>query len=185
MSDKIGPDKIRELLIIAEKHQVDHACSAHPYKYGEKLTQLVSDLGPQTILEIGTGMGYSSALMAFAQPDCEITTIEKDIAHVEAATVFLKQQGIINRINIIDGAAEAILPTLKLKYDVIFFDGYGIHYEFLAHYQRLLNEGGLLIVANNHLQTKTSDQFFAELNDIRTWKIVEQFGDTTVAKLAG
>lgn len=175
-------DIILKLYNTAQKHLQEHGCSAYPYKFGERLAELARKAEPKNILEIGTGMGYSSALMALASPSSHVQTIEKDEAHVETARQFFDQLGIDGRISIVQGVAEEILPGLAEQFECIFFDGYGIHYEFLPHYQRLLKRDGLLIVANNHLQTKTSDRFFAELEDPRQWKILETFDDTTVAQ---
>ena len=173
---------IEKLYKSAEKHIVDHKCSAHPYKYGEKLVEYVSERKPKKILEIGTGIGYTAVLMALANPHARIETMEKDLKHAQTARKYFKDKKVAERISVINDFAETVLPMIKTQYDFIFFDGYQIHYEFLPQYKRLLKRDGILFLANNHLKSKTSDQFFAELEDGKTWKILEQFEDTTVAQ---
>jgi hypothetical protein len=46
----------------------------------------------------------------------------------------------------------------------------------------LLKKDGILFLANNHLKSKTSDQFFEELEHSGDWEILERFEDTTIAK---
>ena len=52
----------------------------------------------------------------------------------------------------------------------------------MSQYLRLLKVGGILILGNNHLTSKTSDQFFKELSNVANWQILEKFADTTIAK---
>ncbi len=175
------PSEIAELFAEAKQHLIDHDCSAHPYEQAEKLSQLVVHYQPKNILEIGTGFGFTALVMAKSAPGAKITTVEKDPEHVNAAQQLFAKHGVSGQIQILEQVAEHLLPTLNEKYDLIFFDGYGIHYEFLPQYHRLLSENGVAVIANNQLTTKTSDQFFAELHDTKLWRILEQFGDTTLA----
>lgn len=174
--------EINNLFSQAVKHYIDHDCSAPPYENGEKLLEYVERFQPKEILEIGTGMGYTAVLLTKFSSNSKIDTLEKDSEHVFEAKNFCFQNGVGNRVNIIESTAEDFFPTITKKYDFIFFDGYQIHYEFLAHYSRLLKPGGILFLANNHLKSRTSDSFFTELNSSSQWKILELFADTTVAQ---
>ncbi len=174
--------EMRKLYTEAIEHVKAHHCSAKPYEYGKRLYELAVDREPKSVLEIGTGIGYTTVLLGLASPDARIHTIERNREHVEAATTFFAQHLKNNSAEIIEGVAEEILPKLSGHYDFIFFDGFGIHYEFLTQYQRLLLAGGLAVIANNHLKSKTSDKFFLELHNSPTWNIIEQYGDTTVAR---
>jgi predicted O-methyltransferase YrrM len=172
---------IQNLFKHAVDHRNEHDCSAYPYENGEKLIQAVKDSNAKAILEIGTGCGYTATIMALVSRDIRIDTIEKDAYHAQMAKEFASNCGVINQIKIITEAAEEYLPTIEKQYDLIFFDGYQIHYEFLPHYDRLLKLGGILFLANNHLQSRTSNKFFENLNNRELWEIKENFADTTVA----
>lgn len=184
MSELQSPLDIPKLYSSALKHVADHQCSAHPYAQGEKLVEYIIAQEPKKILEIGTGVGYTTVLMALAYPHAKIDTIEKDPNHAQTARKYFKDKKVSDRISIVNDFAETVMPLMQTSYDFIFFDGYQIHYEFLPQYKRLLKRGGILFLANNHLKSKTSDHFFEELNDPKTWQIVEQFEDTTIAKRA-
>lgn len=173
--------QIQELYNLALKHQQEHDCSAHPYENGERLVSTLREHNSKSILEIGTGCGYTAAIMAMVSKEIKIDTIEKDSVHAEVANKFIMSCGMESRVNIINKMAEDYLPSLLNQYDLIFFDGFQIHYEFLPHYERLLKKGGILFLGNNHLLSKTSDQFFFELRNSEKWRIQEQFDDTTIA----
>lgn len=176
---------LEQLFEQAVKHQQDHGCSAHPYDDTKRLIAVLQDFQPKEILEIGTGMGYTTAVMALTLPQANILTIEKDLEHVQTAGQFLLENvgvGAQDKITIIGQPAEGYLEDLTSEFDFIIFDGYQIHYEFLPHYERLLKPNGILFLANNHLQSKTSDRFFEELGNEHKWKILDRFADTTVAQ---
>lgn len=173
---------IPKLYASALKHIEDHQCSAHPYEQGEKLVEYVITHKPRKVLEIGTGVGYTTVLMTLADPKVKVDTIEKDPKHAQTARKYFVDKKVSARISIINDFAETVMPLMQTSYDFIFFDGYQIHYEFLPQYKRLLKRGGILFLANNHLKSKTSDHFFEELGDSKTWKILEQFEDTTIAQ---
>ncbi len=127
-------------------------------------------------------MGFTTAVIVQAAPQASITTIEKDPEHIEFAKQFWLSNNVYNQITPIVAQAEIELDNLSGPFDFIFFDGYQIHYEFLPHYERLLKKNGTLFLANNHLKSKTSDQFFDELENSGKWQILEKFADTTIAK---
>ncbi len=164
-------------------HKNEHKCSAAPYEQFEKLEEIVERVNPKTILEIGTGIGFSAVVMASVVPNCHIDTIEKDPVHVATARDFIHLQG-FQTITVLNDIAEVKLQDLVLEnksYDLIFFDGHQIHQEFLPHYEKLLKPGGILILANTHLNSKTSPEFFDQLVHNGNWEIANQFDDTIVA----
>lgn len=170
------------LLNQAVTHRIEHQCSAHPYEHAPKLAETVAHYSAQNILEIGTGMGYTAAVMAKVSPKIHIDTLEKDSEHIEIAKQFWTKNGVAEQIEPIVAQAESVLQDIHNLYDLIFFDGYQVHYEFLPHYRRLLKPNGILFLANNHLKSKTSDQFFSELTNSGEWDILERFEDTTIAQ---
>lgn len=167
---------------LAVAHQQEHVCSAPPYEEYEKLFELAKITRAKRILEIGTGIGYTALVLAEACPGALIDTIEKDPIHAELAQKYFHSHNLNNRITVHNVIAEEFFLTLNEPYDLIFFDGYQIHYEFLPQYERLLKPNGLLILGNNHLSSKTSDQFFRELTGNGQWEVLEKFSDTTVAR---
>ena len=105
---------------------------------------------PKRILEIGTAIGYSSACFSeFLEPDGVIDTIELSHQMDLIARANHEMLGLKDKINIIEGDALNVLPTLTNKYDVIFIDGPKSHYiEYLPICLNLLNDNGLIIADN-------------------------------------
>lgn len=173
---------LEELYNSAVNHQTSHNCSAHPYESYQRLFELVQEHKPKNILEIGSGNGFSAMVMSLANPESSILSLEKDLEHFNVAQETVKSHHLHKSIKFVHAIAEEYLPTLNQTFDLIFFDGFQIHYEFLPHYLRLLKTGGILVLGNNHLGSRTSEQFFSELENGGHWEILDKFAETRVAK---
>lgn len=106
---------------------------------------------PKEILEIGTAVAYSAMLMSeHLEEGGHITTIERFPYMLGVARKNIKQAGLEEVIQIIEGDAANILKTLPSEqYDVIFMDcAKGQYINFLPDCIRLLRKGGLLITDN-------------------------------------
>lgn len=116
----------------------------------EVISKILTDLKPKKILEIGTAVGYSSICFSkFLAENGKIDTIERDIQRVSQAHVNIKKMNLENTINIIEGDAVDILPTLQDKYDMLFIDAAKGKYPFfLEHALRLMSENGIIIADN-------------------------------------
>lgn len=78
-----------------------------------------------------------------------IDTIERDHDRVEEAKKNIKLVDIADKINIIEGDAVEILPTINKKYDAIFIDAAKGKYPFfLSEALRLINTNGYIIADN-------------------------------------
>ncbi len=108
---------------------------------------------PENILEIGTAVGFSALLMAEYNPlPCRITTIENYEKRIPIARENFKRAGREDRVTLLKGDAQDILPTLKENYDFIFMDGAkGQYISFLPEVVKRLKPGGVL-VSDNVLQ---------------------------------
>ena len=116
----------------------------------EVVGDLLSKIKPKFILEIGTAVGYSA--MCFSRYISEggyIDTIEREHERVEEAKKNIELVGILDKINIIEGDAVEILPTINKKYDVVFIDAAKGKYPiFLKEALRLINKNGYIIADN-------------------------------------
>lgn len=108
---------------------------------------------PQSILEVGTAIGFSALLMSeYAPEGCKITTIEKYEKRIPIARENFKRAGREDTITLLEGDATEILQELQGCYDFIFMDAAkGQYIRFLPDILRLLKTGGLL-VSDNVLQ---------------------------------
>ena len=103
---------------------------------------------PERILEIGTGIGYSSVFMAtFSETVRHIDTIENYPPRIEKAKKAIAP--FRETITLLEGDATEVIRTLETPYDFIFLDGPKAQYPFLLpELKRLLKTGGVLLSDN-------------------------------------
>ena len=116
----------------------------------EVIEKYLKENKPHKILEIGTAVGYSAICFTeILAEDGQIDTIERDTERVKEAKENIKKAEVENKINIYEGDAVEILPTLKNKYDVIFIDAAKGKYPFfLKEALRMLNKNGIIFADN-------------------------------------
>ena len=102
------------------------------------------------ILEIGTAVGYSAICFSiFLNENGKIDTIERIPEMVEEAKKNIYEPKKDKFINIYEGDAVDILPTLNEKYDMIFIDAAKTKYPFfLEQSLRLLKKDGVIFADN-------------------------------------
>lgn len=105
---------------------------------------------PKRILEIGTAVGYSAICFSkFLDKDGVIDTIERDDERIKEAKINIKNMNLEKVINIYEGDAIEILPTLDEKYDVVFIDAAKGKYPFfLKEALRMINKNGIIFADN-------------------------------------
>lgn len=116
----------------------------------EVVAKVLKDVNPRNILEIGTAVGYSAIRFSeYLADDGIIDTIERDEERIKEAKINIKDLNLEDKINIIEGDAVEILPTINKKYDAIFIDAAKGKYPFfLKEAIRLLSETGVIIADN-------------------------------------
>ncbi len=116
----------------------------------EVIDKTLSKSKPKKILEIGTAVGYSAMCFSeYLQEGGKIDTIERDEERIKEAKQNIVKVGVEEKINIYEGDAVEILPTLNEKYDMIFIDAAKGKYPFfLKEALRMLNENGVIFADN-------------------------------------
>ena len=116
----------------------------------EVIDKTLSKSKPKKILEIGTAVGYSAMCFSeYLQEGGKIDTIERDEERIKEAKQNIVKVGVEDKINIYEGDAVEILPTLNEKYDMIFIDAAKGKYPFfLKEALRMLNENGVIFADN-------------------------------------
>ncbi len=114
------------------------------------LRWLSSAIRPARVLEIGTAIGFSTALLASGQPETGILdTIELDPDLAEEARRNLDRLALAGRVRVLTGDARDILPCLTVPYDLVFVDAAkGQYPELLPDLTRLVAAGGTLASDN-------------------------------------
>lgn len=115
-----------------------------------EIEKILKNNHPKRILEIGTAVGYSAICFSnFLEENGQIDTIERDLDRVEEAKKNIKEMGLEDKINIYQGDAVEILPTLNEKYDMIFIDAAKGKYPFfLKQSLRMLSKQGTIFADN-------------------------------------
>ena len=134
-----------------ELHRNEHGChDVYPSSNGPLLGALAAAAKPKRLLEVGCGLGYSGLWLAHgAGSRGYVETIEASKEHAKIARAHFKAEGFEKRIEVLVGEAARVLPALKGRYDVIYFDTDPAEsLTVLDHSERLLRKGGLLISAN-------------------------------------
>ena len=108
---------------------------------------------PQTILEVGTAVGFSTILMCeYGPADLKITTIENYEKRIPIARENFRKAGRESQISLLTGDATEILGKLDGTYDFIFMDAAkGQYIHWLPDVLRLMHKGSIL-VSDNVLQ---------------------------------
>ena len=116
----------------------------------EVVAKILTEIKPNKILEVGTAVGYSAICFSeYLQENGKIDTIERDTERVKEARENIKKAEVEDKINIYEGDAVEILPTLNDEYDVVFIDAAKGKYPFFLNQAlRMIRQGGVIIADN-------------------------------------
>lgn len=116
----------------------------------EVIDTYLKEMKPKRILEIGTAVGYSAICFSkYLAEDGIIDTIERDEERIAEAKENIKEMKLDSKINIYEGDAVEILPTLNNKYDAVFIDAAkGKYTFFLEQSLRMLDKNGIIFADN-------------------------------------
>ena len=114
------------------------------------MEKYLKEIKPQKFLEIGTAVGYSAMCFTrFLEKNGKIDTIERDTERVKEAIENIKKVGVEDKIQIYEGDAVEILPTLQENYDVVFIDAAKGKYPFfLKQALRMIKPHGIIFADN-------------------------------------
>src|SRR5680860_583677 len=117
---------------------------------GRLLSILSKIVNPKTILELGTYTGYSAICLAEGlKENGELHTLDINEELQSIQNKYFELSGYRNRIHQHLGEALKILPTLNMKFDLIFMDADKPNYP--AYFNLIidkLNPGGILLTDN-------------------------------------
>ena len=116
----------------------------------KKVEKYLKNEKPTRMLEIGTAVGYSAICFSeFLAENGEIDTIERETDRVKEAKENIKRAEVDKKINIFEGDAVEILPTINEKYDAVFIDAAKGKYPFfLKEALRMLKPTGYIFADN-------------------------------------
>lgn len=129
---------------------------------------IIKKYKPKKILEIGTLYGYSAILMANvlikiyprirnnaigskSDSNTVVTTIDINEKHRDIAALNIRDAGLSHVIEVINGDALEVIPTLDSKFDLIFLDAIKsdyLKYLKLVETNKLVNQGYVVLADN-------------------------------------
>ncbi len=117
---------------------------------GKLLEMLVRMSKPKKVLEIGTFTGYSSICIGYALPeDATLHTIEVNRELQAIIQEHIKMAGLTEKIVTHVGNALEIIPTLDIKFDMVFIDAgkrdYAVYYDSIID---MVNPNGIILADN-------------------------------------
>lgn len=117
---------------------------------GRILKMLTQMIRPMTALEIGTYSGYSAICIAEGMPEGAILhTIEINDEQEDFTRPWIEKSEQADKIKMHIGDALQLVPTLNVKFDLVFIDAdkrrYTDYYDMVMNY---LKPGGYIIADN-------------------------------------
>ena len=111
------------------------------------LTDYIKKNNINKILEVGAAIGNSSIMMALANPNAEITTIERDEKRYLEAVKNIKKFNLENRITLI--YKDAFEVEFEEEFDLIFIDAAKAqNTKFFEKFEKNLKKTGTIITDN-------------------------------------
>lgn len=100
-----------------------------------------------SVLEIGSAIGYSAIMMALSNPNLKITTVERDRERYLEAVKNIKKFNLEDRIILVFN--DALEVNVEDSFDMIFIDAAkGQNIRFFEKFEQNLNENGYIITDN-------------------------------------
>lgn len=139
-----------ELLKEIEEYAEQHGIPIINKASSQLLIDITQKQTPQSVLEIGTAIGYSALVMLNHMPaNGKLITIEQDANRIDTAYDFIARAGKIEQIQLLDGDASEILTELEGPFDMVFIDAAKSHYlEYLEKIMAKLSDGAVIIADN-------------------------------------
>ncbi|WEK35341.1 MAG: class I SAM-dependent methyltransferase [Candidatus Pseudobacter hemicellulosilyticus] len=114
--------------------------AAKPAKWAQLLYRIVNYYQPETIIELGTSLGISTAYMALANPHGYVMTAEGSPSIAAEATRNFIEMG-LNNVELMEGHFDETLPEMLQKLtplDMAFIDGNHRKKPTLQYFEQIL-----------------------------------------------
>ena len=90
---------------------------------GEILRDHLLKSKPNNVIELGTFIGYSAVLISSTIGEkSKLTSIDSDSRSIEIAKELINFAGLDDKVNLMHGSAEEIIPELNFNADFVFID---------------------------------------------------------------
>lgn len=108
---------------------------------------LTRTMDADRVLEFGTAIGYST--LHVARTGTEVVTLELDEDRIADAREYLRRDGVLDHVEIVQGPALETLDEVSGPFDVVFLDAVKEEYrDYLDRTLPMLREGGMVVADN-------------------------------------
>ena len=131
-----------------------------------------------SVLEIGSAIGYSAIMMALANPNLKITTIERDRDRYLEAVKNIKKMGLEDRITLvfhdaleanIEGSFDMIFIDAAKGQNIKFFEKYELHLKGNGYIIDNMNFHGLVDKVDAEIESRNLRALVRKIRDYRTF----------------
>ena len=123
----------------------------------------IDDVSAQNILELGAFFGYSATRMANRiGANGSLITIEADPERHDVSRQMVEFAGLSDRVQLLHGKAEDVIPELQGPFDLVLIDHYGENYLSdlkLIEKHNLLHPGSAVVADNVVAHRPTVDPY--------------------------
>ncbi|MFQ5759016.1 MAG: O-methyltransferase [Candidatus Bathyarchaeia archaeon] len=120
-----------------------------PHK-GQILVEVIREIKPKRVLEVGTLIGYSAILMGKELgSDAHLITIEIHADYARMAEENIRKAKIQPKVEVLIGDAIEVLSRLKVTFDLVFIDADKRQYlNYLQLIEDKLHKGSVIVADN-------------------------------------
>lgn len=150
----------RDDIALLRQHSAELGIDAVSAATGAQLAFVAAASSPESIVEIGTGLGVSGLWLMSGAPAASFTSIDSEADYQQVAKAALMEAGVApNRVRLITGKASQVLPRMNHdNYDLVFVDADPESViEYVEHGIRLAKPGGIVLVAHALWRGKVAD----------------------------
>lgn len=117
---------------------------------GQILAEVIREIKPKRILEVGALIGYSAILMGKELgSDAHLISIEIDADDAEMAEENIRRAEILPTVEVVVGDAIEVIPRLEGRFDLVFIDADKREYlDYLRLVEDKLHKGSVVVADN-------------------------------------
>lgn len=130
---------------------------------GKILVDIIREIKPKRILEVGTLVGYSTLIMGRElDSEAEIITLEIDGDEAESAEENIRNAEVQPTVKVIVGDALELIPHLEGVFDMVFLDAEKSEYlDYAKLIEGRLHTGSVIVADNTDISTGAMRKYLA------------------------
>ena len=130
---------------------------------GQVLVNVIHDVKPKRVLEVGTLIGYSAVLIGRElSSDDELITIDIHDDEAELAKRNIERADLSVKVMVLTGDAVVVIPSLAGFFDLVFLDAEKSEYlEYLRLVEDKLHAGSVVVADNAGIFAEQMSDFLS------------------------